>query len=195
MKKLSLIILLVALFSIQGFSQTNATISYAMGFGVGDLGDYIEKASFRGVMLDYTLDVTDNISLGGSVGMNTFYEEVSDKEYDYSNGTAYGQQYRYSNNVPMLARGVYSLKETSGIVPYGALGIGTIYTRRDTDMGIFTLRQEAWNFALAPEIGFLYQVSATNSLALSFRYFNGFQSGSELDESQNYFSINVGFSL
>jgi hypothetical protein len=195
MKKLSLIIILAALFSIQGFSQRNATVSYSIGFGVGDLGDYIEQASFRGVILDYTVDVTDNISLGGSVGIQTFYEEVSDKVYDYKNTSASGKQYRYSNNVPILAKGVYSLKETNGVVPYGALGIGTIYTRRDTEMGIFTYRQDAWNFALAPEIGFLYQVSSSNSVALSVRYFNGFQSGSELDESQNYFSINLGFSL
>ena len=61
-------ILLIAIFSVLGisvFSQTGITaLSYSMGFGTGDMHDYISKASFRGFTIDYRKLVQSNVGVG-----------------------------------------------------------------------------------------------------------------------------------
>ena len=46
MKKLLFILFIVV--SVPAFSQNLTTLEYSMGFGTGDMGDFIDKPSFRG---------------------------------------------------------------------------------------------------------------------------------------------------
>jgi len=79
--------------------------------------------------------------------------------------------------------------------PFVGLGIGTIYTIRNTDMNLYTLEQEAWNFALVPTVGVLIQANDVTSFHVSAKYNYGFQAGSELTNAQSYISLNVGFTF
>jgi len=93
------------------------------------------------------------------LGWIVFYEK---KDYDtYTEGTTSlsGTQYRYTNSYPMLVTFEYTLKPDEMLKPFVNLGLGTMYTRRDTDMGVWTLKQDAWHFALKPEIGILLEVN------------------------------------
>ncbi|HOY49537.1 MAG TPA: OmpW family protein [Chryseolinea sp.] len=178
-------------------AQTNsvAAITYSIGFGSGDMGDFISQPSFRGANFDFRKIIAPNIGVGFSIGWNTFYQSQSKDSYTSGNTTLTGKQYRYSNNVPMLASATYFIKPGEKINPFVGLGIGTIYTRRNTDMNLYTLEQEAWNFALQPEVGVLYSLNDQAAITLSGKFNQGFKAGSELTESQSFFTLNIGFAF
>ena len=194
MKK-PLIILVTCLACLtQSYAQENhLTVSYSISFPMGDMGDFISPVSFRGVTLDYQNMVSSNIGLGFTAGWNVFYEEKALDTYTVENQSLTGKQYRYSNQVPVLFKAAFYISPDDVISPFVGLGVGTMYSRRNTDMGIYTWRQEAWHFALGPEVGFHYAVGYDNALAVSLQYYLGFQAGNELDEDQSYLALKLGF--
>jgi hypothetical protein len=165
-----------------------------MGFGMGDLGDFISKPSFRGATLDFRQMTSDKLGIGFSLGWNVFYEEKSYDTYVFENQSLSGKQYRYSNHVPMLASFDYYLTAGQKINPFIGLGTGVMYTRRNTDMNLYTVEQEAWNFSLQPQIGIEIDNNISSSFTVIAKYYNGFAAG-DLDENQSYFSINVGWTF
>jgi len=195
MKKI-LLSLLVSFFAVSALqAQNNATFSYSMGFASGDLADFINQPSFRGFSFDFRKLVTPNVGVGFNLGWNVFYDEPGKDSYTFGNSTLTGKQYRYSNHVPLLVSGTYYLSPGETFNPFVGLGIGTIYTRRNTDMSSYTVEQEAWNFALQPEVGFLYYLNDETALTVSGKFNQGFQAGSELTEAQSFFSLNLGFTF
>jgi outer membrane protein W len=173
-------------------AQTNTSLTYSMGFAMGDLSDFISKASFRGATLDFRKMTQPNIGIGFSLGWNTFYEA---KDYDtYTQGTQSlsGKQYRYSNHVPMLVSFDYYLKPGEKVSPFIGLGTGVMYSRRNTDMNLYTLEQDAWNFSLQPQIGVQLNNSITSATTIMLKYYYGLKAG-DLAEPQSYLALNVGF--
>lgn len=194
MKKIILIISF-CLFSVGALmAQSNTTLSYSVGFPVGDLSDFISNESWRGISLDFRKMVNPNVGVGFSVGWNVFYEEFAKETYTIDNISLTGKQWRYSNHVPMYVNPTYFLKPGEDVNPFFSLGIGTIYTRRNTDMNLYTVEQEAWNFALAPEVGFQYAIDEATALSVSGKLNYGFKSG-DIDADQSFFTLNVGFSF
>ncbi len=173
-------------------AQSNTYLTYGIGFGTGDLGNYIEKASFRGASLDFRKLVQPNIGVGFSLGWNVFYEEKAFDTYTIGTESLSGKQFRYSNNIPMLVGADYYLKPRASVSPFLGLSTGVMYTRRNTDMNLFTLEQRAWNFALQPQVGVQFNNSITSATTIMLKYFYGFKAG-DLAKPQSYFSLNVGF--
>jgi|SRR5688572_16981583 len=176
-------------------AQSNFTVAYSMGFAAGDLADFVSQASFRGATMEFRKMVQPNVGVGLTFGWNVFYEELSRESYTVGASTLTGKQFRYSNHFPMLLGGTYYLSPGEKFNPFVGLGIGTIYTRRNTDMNLYTVEQEAWNFALQPEVGFLYSVTDGAALFVSGRFNQAFKAGNELDSDQSFFTLNVGFSF
>jgi len=176
-------------------AQSNFTVAYSMGFASGDLSDFISQASFRGATMEFRKMVQPNIGVGLTFGWNVFYEELSRESYTAGSSTLTGKQFRYSNHFPMLLGGNYYFSPGEQFNPFVGLGVGTIYTRRNTDMNLYTVEQEAWNFALQPEVGFLYTLTDGAAIYLSGRFNQGFKAGNELESDQSYFTLNVGFSF
>lgn len=108
--------------------------------------------------------------------------------------TLSGKQYRYSNHVPMYVTGSYFLKPGETLNPFVSLGIGTMYTRRNTDMNLYTIEEEAWHFALQPEFGFFYGLNDGGGFTVSGKFNQGFKAG-DLPESQSFFTLNFGFTF
>ena len=75
MKKLLFILFIVV--SVPAFSQNLTTLEYSMGFATGDMGDFIDKPSFRGFTIDYRRLVQPNVGVGFEAGWNVFYSEES----------------------------------------------------------------------------------------------------------------------
>ena len=193
MKKILYIpILFIVLIAGEMTAQTNTSLTYSMGFATGDLSDFISKASFRGATIDFRSMTRPDLGVGFSLGWNTFYEA---KDYDtYTSGTESlsGRQYRYSNHVPMLISFDYYMKPGEKVSPFIGLGTGVMYTRRNTDMNLYTLKQEAWNFSLQPQIGVQFNNSITSATTIMLKYYYGLKAG-DLEEAQSYLSLNVGF--
>ena len=189
---LSLTILLAA--ATASVAQSYVDVAYSVGFGTGDMGDFIKKASFRGISFDYRYLVQPNIAVGFNLGWNTFYEEKQSDTYTLDAASLTGKQYRYSNNVPMLATGTYFFSPDEFISPYAAIGVGTMYARRNTDMNLYTVEQEAWPFVIQPEVGVRFQAADNVGFLVNLKYLNGFKAG-DFDATQSYFTLNLGFTF
>jgi outer membrane protein len=192
MKKTIFFILVIGL-AIPGLVKAQSgytSFQYQMGFAAGDLGEYIGQASFRGAVFDYQRNMSPTLSTGLELAWSTFYEK---KEYDTYTVEPYsvsGIQYRYSNMFPMLLTAEYYFMPEGTIEPYFNLGIGTMYTIRSTDMGIWRLEEKAWQFGLKPELGVIYDVGMNSSVKLEAKYYMGF-GGSKL-ETQSFFAVSAG---
>jgi len=193
MKKIIYIICTLLVCSVTTMkAQSNTYLTYGMGFGTGDLGDFISKPSFRGATVDYYKMVQPNVGVGFSLGWNVFYEEKSYETYTYENRALSGKQYRYSNHVPILLGANYYMNPGEKVSPFGGLNAGVMYTRRNTDMNLYTLEQEAWNFTLQPQVGLQFNNSLSSAMTIMLKYYMGFKAG-DLDENQSYLALNVGF--
>jgi hypothetical protein len=189
MKKIFYILFFVA--AVPAFSQSSITsLQYPIGFGSGDLGSFISVPSFRGFTIDYRRMLQPNIGLGIDVGWNVFYSEKSFDTYDNGNLTFSGKQWRYSNHIPILLAVDYYLKPGEQLNAFAGLGIGTMYSLRNTDMGQFTLEEEAWHFALRPEVGLIIKATEDVSFSVTGKYYYGLESGDLA--SQGYFTMNFG---
>lgn len=189
MKKIFTIVFLAAV--IPSFSQNLTSLQYSIGFGMGDIGDFIGAPSFRGATFDYRKLVQPSVGIGVDIGWNVFYTEKSYDTYTVDTWSYSGKQWRYNNQVPMLAAVDYYLKPGEGLNPFVGLGIGTMYTRRNTDMGQITLEEQAWHFALRPEVGILYEASPELAFSVTGKYYHGFAAGDL--PTQGYFALNFGF--
>jgi outer membrane protein len=160
MKKIFFIILLTGIITAtQVKAQENLySIQYSMGFATGDLKEFNEAASFRGMSFEYRYMMKPAIGVGFETGYNLFYDEM-----DYATYTKFN--------------------------PFVGLGVGTLYTFRDIDMGMFTQESDVWQFALRPQVGVLVDTGMGN-LILGAKYFSGFKANDT--EGQSYFTINVG---
>ena len=58
-------------------------------------------------------------------------------------------------------------------------------------MGQYTLEEEAWHFAIRPEVGILYDMNEGISFSVTGKYYYGFEAGDL--PSQGYFALNFGF--
>jgi hypothetical protein len=176
-------------------AQSHVSFAYAIGFGTGDLGDYISKPSFRGITFDYRHKINPNVALGVNFGWNVFYEEKAEATYTDDNASLTGKQYRYTNSFPMLATATYFLKPDATLNPFATMGIGTVYNKRRTDMNLYSWEQDAWNFALQPEVGFVYQMAPDAGVSVSLKYYHGFQAGNDLPSAQSFLTLNLGFAF
>lgn len=196
MKKIVILILLViTLGAKSGFSQNESfSLYYTMGFPMGKLTDHIEQVSFRGMGFDMKFFQNENLAFGFGMQWSTFYKAL---DYDtYTEGTlsVSGKQYRYYNSLPIHAfASYYAGYAEAPVRPFASLGLGTAWNEKSTEMGIFMIQDNSWQFSIQPELGVLVKASDYNSLHISAKYNMPFKS-KELD-SFPYLSLNLGLSF
>ena len=93
--------------------------------------------------------------------------------------------------VPMLFAADYYMNPGAEFSAYGGLGIGTMYSLQNTDMGAYTFEKDAWHFALRPELGVIMDMGGGAGFNLVTKYYHGIKAGDL--PAQGYFTINVGF--
>jgi outer membrane protein len=192
MKKIIALVIfcsMVSMTSVFSQAENHLSFQYDMSFGIGDIGDYISAPSFRGASAQYRYAVAHNVLLGVDVAWNVFYEK---KDYDsYTSGTQTlsGVQYRYQNQVPILVAVDYVFTPDKAFQPYIGLGIGTMYSERNTWMGIWSVEENPWQFALKPEAGLMYKFAYSNAIKLGVKYYSGF--GGELG-TLGYLTVSAG---
>ena len=70
MKKIFIAICTLMVFGLTNMqAQTKTSLTYGMGFGMGDLGDFISKPSFRGATVDFRQMTNDKMGIGFSLGL------------------------------------------------------------------------------------------------------------------------------
>lgn len=166
------------------------SIQYSVGFGSGDLGDFIGQTSFRGISFEYRNMIEPKIGVGVELAYNLFYEKMDYATYTEGTVSLSGVQYRYTNAFPILAAFDYYFKPNTKYNPYAGLGLGTIYYDRYLEMGLYTVSTDTWQFAFRPEVGVLINANPDLDFLVALKYFSGLET-SELD-GQSYFSLNLG---
>jgi len=191
MKKIFFVFLLTGIITATQVKAQESlfSVQYSMGFGLGDLKEYNESASLRGMSFEYRYMMKPAIGVGFETGYNLFYDKMDYATYTKGTESLSGIQYRYTHAVPVLAAFDYYLKPDTKFNPFVGLGVGTLYTFRDLDMGMFTQESDVWQFALRPQVGVLVDTGMGN-LILGAKYFSGFKAKDT--EGQQYFTINVG---
>jgi len=194
MKKKIISLLIIVATSI-GFVNAQGggylSFNYAPGFATGALNDYISQPSFRGFLFEYKYAVNDNIHIGVDAGWNYFYERKDFAVYEFDNVAISGIQYRSSYNVPVLFAAEYHFVTESAFRPYVNFGLGTMYNLRSTDMGMYRVQTDVWQFVVKPEIGFMYELFSKGALKFSAKYYNAFEA--DHIDGQSYISLGFGY--
>ncbi len=190
MKKI-LIILTITSLPLFSMAQGIFSMQYNMGFGVGDQGSYISSPSFRGMtFIDARWYLGDNVTLGGSISWNVFYENETGT-FDRDNTTVSGEQFRTINAFPLLLSSFYYWGDDGEITFYAGGGMGGYSIEKKTSMGLWAVVDDNWHFGIAPEVGVLFPMSGNASFLLSARYNHAFKTSGSID--YQYFGVNVGF--
>jgi hypothetical protein len=191
MKKIFFVVMLAGIITATHLkAQENLfSIQYSIGFATGDLKDFNNSASFRGMSFEYRYMMQPNMGVGLETGYNLFYDRLDYATYTQGTQSLSGIQYRYTHAVPVLAAFDYYLKPDTQFNPFVGLGLGTLYTSRDLDMGMFTMESDVWQFALRPQIGVLITTPSAD-LIVAAKYFSGFKANDT--KGQQYFSLNIG---
>ena len=191
MKKILFVILFTGIISVTQIKAQESffSVQYSVGFAAGDLKDYNNSESFRGMSFEYRYFMQPAIGVGVETGYNLFYDKMAYATYTSGTQSLSGIQYRYTHAVPVLAAFDYYIKPDTQFNPFIGVGIGTLYTNRDLDMGMFTIQSDVWQFALRPEVGVLITTSSMD-LIVGAKYYNGFKANDT--EGQQYFTINLG---
>ena len=195
MKKIFALVIFCSLLSVTNLysqAENHLSIQYDMSFATGDMGTYISAPSFRGASAQYRYAVTDNILVGIDAAWNVFYERMEEDSYTSGTITLTGVQYRYQNQVPLLVAADYLFMADKDFQPYVGLGIGTMYSERNTQMGIWYVEENPWQFALKPEVGMMFNMATGSAVKLGFKYYTGM--GGDLD-TQGYFTVSLGFAF
>ena len=191
MKKIFFVFLLTGIISAMQIKAQESwfSVQYSMGFATGDLKDFNSSASFRGMSFEYRYLMQPAIGVGVETGYNLFYDRMDYATYTRGTQSLSGVQYRYTHAVPVLAAFDYYLKPDTQYNPFAGLGIGTLYTDRKVDMGMFTMQSDVWQFALRPEFGVMINTQSAN-LIIAAKYFSGFKAKDT--DGQQYFTLNLG---
>lgn len=185
----------VILFSLSSFSQGGGVwnFDWNVGFTLGETNDFVSEPSFRGFSVDGRGFVSNNITVGGIVGWNTFYENFDfTTESVGENATIHGYKRRYINTMPIMVNAHYYFAQST-IMPYAGIGIGTMYVDARDFMGIYYVEDEAWHFAVAPEVGIVLPFGGGNTgLNANVKY--NMAAKTKDTPSYSFLSINIGIS-
>ena len=58
-------------------------------------------------------------------------------------------------------------------------------------MGMYTIEENVWHFALRPEAGLIYSLNYNTGLIVTAKYYSNSKSGDI--SSRNFMTVNVGF--
>lgn len=198
MKKIFIILILLAVGLIGRVDAQIFTFNYGMAAPMGDSHDFISKMSFRGLSADYHYYLSEHFAVGLSLGWNTYYKHLDYHTNNFLMGgekvTVTGDQFRYLNVVPIMVGIRYQFtKGDAAVLPYAGIGIGTNWAESRLEIGDLVAKEKGWQFAFAPEAGIIIPFSdhVGMNIAAQYRYS---VKGAGLPALQD-FGIKVGLAL
>lgn len=191
MKKLFIVIAAFFL-STTAFAQGNIwKLSWDLNQGVGNTYQYIDQFSVRGLSVDATWFIKDRWGVGTTMSWGLFYKNYPKETFKINESiTLNGKQIRYNNFVPLMLTGSYYFGNSGAIRPYLELGLGTIWSERMTDIGLYTVVSKDWMFGMAPAVGIVIPISQNFCANAKLKYNVGF---AEKGHNLSAFGLSIGF--
>jgi outer membrane protein len=190
-------ILLIMTLSTSAFAQSKITaITYDMSIPEGEMTNYIDQTSFRGIGFDgrWFMQGGDSpLALGLSLAWQVFNQNV-DGTVVFPNGALTGYQNRYLNSFPIMATAAYYFGSKDRLWLYLGVGVGTYYTIQRFEIGVIALEENNWHFGGYPEIGIHFPLEEMD-IIINGRYNIAFESGESISSDSakwTYWGINVG---
>ena len=147
-------------------------VTYDIAFPSGDLKEFTDNESWRGITIEGRKCLGPQFSAGLSWAWTTFHENT-DELIGFDGGAASGNQFRTFYVSPILATFqlyMYDPWSNATILPYAGLGIGTYWIEKRLDMGVYTISDSNWHFGFAPEVGVMVPMGYNSHLVAAFRY-------------------------
>jgi len=187
------IIILVIFCSAIAVSAQNTiwSFTYDIGIPVSETKEFTDQVSWRGLALDFDRFLNENMAVGMGFSWNTFVEKEPNSYYESDNALVHGTQVRYINTIPILVRFSYYKHMNVDHSLYGTMGVGTAWQETRRQIGTFSFVGNYWQFALSPEIGYVFPVGFHNYLTAKVRYMHAFQTSDA--PTLSYVGIGVGF--
>jgi len=185
----------VVLFGFSSFSQGGGiwNFDWNIGFAMGETADFVSEPSFRGFSIDGRGFVANNLTVGGIVGWNTFYESKGFVTENIGNsGVVHGYKRAYVNAMPIMVNTHYYFSQTT-VMPYAGLGLGTMYVEDRDFVGIYYVQNKAWHFALAPEVGIVVPFGNGNT-GVNFNAKYNWAAKTKDTPSYSFLTLNIGIS-
>lgn len=186
-----IIILVLGLASLMVKGQSSEVfVSYLPAYMFGDDSSF----SPRGIDFEVNRFISKDISVGFNIGWNVFTKKIVGESIEVNGALVTGTQAKYQNTVPLnINAKKYFVNEESDVTPYFGAGIGTMYSERKTDIGIFSLSDSKWLFNVAPEVGVIYDLNRSTALSFKVKYNYSAQAGDFPAVSYLSFGIGMGF--
>jgi len=167
-------------------------MNYSTAAALGDTKDYIDKFSWRGVNIEGQWMLNPNLSVGFNFGWNVFNQKVSGSFVDGTN-TLTGTQVRYLNSFPLMVETRYHIGElyNDAATPYVGVGLGTIASVQQTEMGVFVVEDKPWQFGIVPAAGVLIPIGFDSMINVGLKYNYAFKTSQY--PAISYLSINLGY--
>lgn len=171
MKKQLLIIAILCLLlsTSKGQSNYETIISWLPAVSLGETAGFTNGFSPRGMDIESSKYINKDLTIGFALGWNVFREKAGDDLLNYDGFVISGTQFRYFNTVPINLK----MKKYFGfnkINTFLGLGVGTSYSKARTDIGLFQITEDKWQFNISPEIGSVINVSDSFFFALKVKY-------------------------
>lgn len=190
MKKILLLLICISGMQISYGQNGYGAITYSLALPMGDMKNYIDDISYRGVNMEFYWRLKNSLDVGMEAGWNVFYSKEDKKTYTAETASITGVQYRYINAAPILAAARWR-KSGGKTQPYVGVGVGTSSINRSTDFGLYRIINNTWQFCLRPEAGIIYKFSDTNGLTAGVKYYNNFKNDEQ--DAQTFLTLNLGF--
>lgn len=162
---------------------------------MGDLENWIGETSLRGWSFEGRRFMTDNVSLGGYLGFNGFFEEKPRGLLDINNTTINAKSWRYLYSLPVLVTTHYYIGE-GWIKPYVGIGLGIYYTEEELQVGTFRSKETSFDFGFAPEIGVFVPFGLLSNVGalVAVKYNQVFYTSQNID-GMSYINYSLGIAF
>ena len=173
-------ILMVTLLATAAHAQYGVgVVTYDLSFPSGDLKEFTDNESWRGITIEGRKYFGTQFSAGLSWAWRTFHENT-DELIEFDGGAASGNQFRRFYVSPILATFQLYLFDpwsNAKILPYAGLGIGPYWIEKKLDMGVYVISNSNWHFGFAPEVGVMVPAGYGSHLVAAFHYDYAFGNG------------------
>ncbi len=186
-------ILLILALSTNAFAQRGDYwfgFAYNVSIPSGDVRNFIDQTSFRGVSMEGRKLIKDNVSFGFMAGWNVLNKETNEVVSLRDNLDIQGFQLRYINSFPIMLNSHYYFGQGGGIRPYVGLNAGTYIIEQRVEIAAFLFDDSNWHFGLAPEVGVTFPLGWRVAGFGMVRYNYAFSSGGT--GAIQYWGINLG---
>ena len=159
MKKFIIAFLIIALFSVPGFSQRNL---FGLGWEVNfpNNNGYLTKTSYSGGKVEYRHFIQHkNLSLGLAINWCTYEQHIPRQTFVSEDGNSaltsdfVAQVYQ----VPMTATVHYYFSESKMLKPYAGVALGAQYLEQSLYYNVYISDDNNWGFVARPELGAIFK--------------------------------------